>query len=97
MRGNKFLGRGRGLCSSQTLNCISSAGNQLFTEGLCSILVRSDPSGGFLRLCVKRLGDNGRFVVNPLFNLSESNTDDIEHGGVQSKAGVILFLLKVKE
>lgn len=93
MRRNEFLGRGRGLGSSQTLNCISSAGNQLFTEELPSILVRSDPSGGFLGL----FGDNGRFVPNPLFNLFGSNTGDIERVGVQSRAGVILFLLIDKE
>ena len=87
----------RALASSQTLNCICSAGNQLFAEGLRSVLVCSDPSGGFPGLCVKQFGDDGRFVVNPLFNLSESNTDDIERGGVQFKAGAILFLLKVKE
>ena len=93
MRRNEFQARERGLCSSQTLNCISSAGNQLFTEELRSIPVRSDPSGGFLGL----FGDNEGFVLSPLFNLFGSNTGVIERGGVHSKAGVILFLLLDKE
>jgi len=76
------------------LNCISCAGNQLFTEELRSILVRSDLSGGFLELCVKLFGDDGRFLLNPL---SGSKTDDIERGGVKSKAGAILFLLIDRE
>lgn len=97
VRMNEWLDCRRGLGSSQTLNCISSAGNQLFIEGLRSVLVRSDPSGGFLGLSVKLWNDNGRFVLKALFNLSGSNTGDVERGGVHSIVGITLCLLKEQE
>ena len=83
---------------SYTLNCISSAGNQLFTEGLRSVLCISEPSGGFrgLRVLDEALSPRSKGGADFFLFISWCgiNTGEIALGFFQFRASNPLFLFK---